>query len=57
MVKNLTIIANGLMVGIALDAAVALEAKGITARVLDLHTVSPIDEEAIVKSVRKQVAS
>ncbi len=51
--KNLTIIANGLMVGIALDAAVALEAKGISARVLDLHTVSPIDQEAIVKAVKE----
>ena len=48
--KDVTIIANGLMVGIALDAAAALAKTGIQARVIDMHTVKPLDEEAIVKA-------
>ena len=51
--KDVTIIANGLMVGAALDAAQELEAAGISARVLDMHTVKPIDEEAIGKAARE----
>lgn len=49
--KDLTIIANGLMLPVALDAAAVLEKSGVKARVLDMHTVKPIDEEAIVKAV------
>jgi len=45
-----TIIANGLMVGLALDAAALLEKKGVKVRVVDMHTVKPVDEEAIVKA-------
>jgi transketolase len=45
--KDATIIANGLMVAGALDAAKQLEADGITCRVLDLHTIKPIDRDAI----------
>jgi len=48
--KDVTIIANGLMVGIALDAAAALAKTGVNARVIDMHTVKPIDEDAIVKA-------
>lgn len=48
--KDLTIIANGLMVGIALDAAAALASQGVHARVIDMHTVKPLDEAAIVKA-------
>lgn len=48
--KDVTIIANGLMVGIALDAAAALSKTGVNARVIDMHTVKPIDEDAIVKA-------
>lgn len=48
--KDVTIIANGLMVGIALDAAAALAKTGVQARVIDMHTVKPLDEEAIVKA-------
>jgi len=51
--KDVTIIANGLMVAAALDAAVELKAQGISARVLDMHTVKPIDEEAIVKAAKE----
>lgn len=48
--SDVTIIANGLMVGIALDAAAALEKTGVKARVIDMHTVKPLDEAAIVKA-------
>jgi transketolase len=40
-------------VGVALDAAVALEQAGTKARVLDMHTVKPIDEAAIVAAARE----
>ncbi len=42
-----TIIACGLMVAAALEAAQALSKNGIEARVLDMHTIKPIDREAI----------
>ncbi len=50
---DVTIIANGLMVGAALDAATELEGAGISARVLDMHTVKPIDETAIAKAAEE----
>src|SRR5262249_30460766 len=40
--KDVTIIANGLMVAAALDAADQLASKGVQARVLDMHTVKPL---------------
>jgi transketolase len=48
--KNVTIIANGLMVGAAMDAAKILEGEGIQARVLDMHTVKPLDVDAITRA-------
>jgi transketolase len=45
--KDVTIIANGLLVAQAMLAADALEASGISTRVVDMHTVKPIDREAI----------
>jgi transketolase len=45
--KDVTIIANGLLVAQAMLAADALEADGISARVVDMHTVKPIDRDAI----------
>ena len=45
--NNLTIIGCGLMVAAALDAAVILAEEGIEARVLDMHTMRPMDAEAI----------
>ncbi|AGA27618.1 transketolase family protein [Singulisphaera acidiphila] len=44
---DVTLIANGLMVAPTLDAAEALAAEGINARVLDMHTVKPIDLDAL----------
>ncbi len=51
--KALTIIANGLMVAVALEAAEQLTAKGIDARVLDMHTVKPCDDAAILAAARE----
>ena len=48
--NDVTIIANGLMVGIALDAAAALAKTGVQARVLAMHTVKPRDDAAISKA-------
>lgn len=45
-----TVIACGLMVGEALTAAEELEKDGIHLRVIDMHTIKPIDEEIIVKA-------
>lgn len=45
--RDATIIANGLMVAAALDAAVLLEKGGVKVRVLDMHTVKPVDAAAI----------
>lgn len=45
--KDIAIIANGDTVRLALDAAKELEAKGLTARVLDMHTIKPLDVEAV----------
>jgi transketolase len=44
---DLTIVANGLMLSRALEAARQLSDEGLSARVLDMHTVKPLDEEAI----------
>lgn len=48
--NDVTLIANGIMAAMALDAALALEEEGIEARVLDMHTVKPIDVAAIEKA-------
>ncbi len=50
---DLTIIANGMMVASALDAAVGLALEGIEARVIDLHTLRPMDIETIVRSAKE----
>ena len=48
--RDATIIANGLLVAQALLAADALEAEGISARVIDMHTAKPLDREAIARA-------
>jgi transketolase len=47
---DLTLIACGEMVRNALDAALLLEKDGISARVLDMHTLKPFDDEAVVQA-------
>ena len=51
--SDLTLITNGLMVGVALEAAAALEQDGTSVRVLDVHTVKPLDVEAIVRAAQE----
>jgi len=51
--EDATIIATGEVVKTACDAASILRDKDIYARVIDMHTVKPIDEEIIVESARK----
>lgn len=50
---NLTIIGCGIMVSSALDAAAALAKEGIEARVLDMHTIRPMDIDAITTAARE----
>ena len=51
--KDITIAATGLMVGEAVKAAKSLEAQGIDARVIDIHTIKPIDEDLLVKAAQE----
>lgn len=51
--NDLTIIVNGLMVAAALEAAAALEKDGVSVRVLDMHTVKPLDVEAVTSAARE----
>src|SRR5437868_920212 len=48
--KDVTLIANGLLVAQAILAAETLEAEGISARVIDIHTVKPLDRDAIARA-------
>lgn len=51
--SDVTIIAVGLMVQEALKAADILAAEGISARVIDMHTVKPLDTELVLKAARE----
>jgi transketolase len=51
--KDLTIIANGLMVVEALKAAEQLAGQGVQARVLDMHTVKPLDDAAVLAAAQE----
>ena len=51
--KDVTLIATGHTVWEALQAAEALEAEGISAEVIDIATIKPLDEEAIIASASK----
>jgi transketolase len=48
--KDITIIATGIMVSEAMKAAEELAVEGIDARVIDMHTIKPLDEDIIVKA-------
>lgn len=50
---DVSIIATGLMVHQALEAHEILKAKGIAARVVNIHTIKPIDEEIIEKAAKE----
>jgi transketolase len=51
--SDVTIVATGHLVWEALQAAEALNEKGISAEVINIHTIKPLDEEAIINSVKK----
>ncbi len=51
--KDITIFASGIMVKTSLDAAAKLAEKGIDAEVINVHTIKPIDAEAVTASLKK----
>ena len=51
--KDVAIIATGLMVSEALDAAAQLKNEGIAARVINMATIKPIDREIIINAARE----
>ena len=50
---DVTIVATGHLVWPAIEAGKALAEKGISAEIINIHTIKPLDEEAILKSVAK----
>jgi len=50
---DVTIVATGHLVWEALQASEKLEAQGISAEVINIHTIKPLDEDIILKSVKK----
>ena len=51
--SDITIVATGLCVSQALEAAETLAAEGVGARVINIHTVKPLDEELIIKAAKE----
>ena len=51
--KDITIVATGLMVQEAMVAAESLKAQGVDARVINIHTIKPLDEEIILKAAKE----
>lgn len=51
--KDVTIIATGLMVAEAMEAANALHEQGIDARIINIHTIKPIDRDIIIKAAKE----
>ena len=51
--KDLTIIANGLCVAPSLEAAAKLAEEGIDAKVINIHTIKPLDEELVVAAAKE----
>ena len=51
--KNVTIIATGIMVSEAMTAAEELKKQGVDARVIDIHTIKPIDKDLIIKAAKE----
>jgi len=54
--SDITIVATGHLVWKAIEAAEILEEKGISVEIINIHTIKPLDEEAILKSVSKTKA-
>jgi len=51
--KDITIIATGLMVAEAVEAGRALAEQGIDARIINIHTIKPIDRDIIIRAARE----
>ena len=51
--KDVTIIATGLEVGESLEAAEKLAADGISAKVINIHTIKPLDEDLVVAAAKE----
>lgn len=51
--SDVTIVATGIMVSAAYAAAMELKESGISARVIDIHTIKPIDKDIIVKAAKE----
>ena len=50
---DVTIIATGLMVNEAIEASKILEAEGISVELINMHTIKPLDNEAVIKAAKK----
>ena len=50
--KDVTIVANGMMVAEAIEARKMLEAEGISASIINMHTVKPLDVESLVADAK-----
>lgn len=51
--KDVTIVATGIMVSEAVKAADLLKEEGISVRVIDIHTIKPIDKDIIIKAAKE----
>ena len=51
--SDVTIIATGLMVNEAIEAAKTLEAEGISVELINMHTIKPLDKKAVIKAAKK----
>lgn len=51
--KDVTVFASGIMVKKSMDAAEMLKKEGINAEVINIHTIKPIDAEAVTESLKK----
>lgn len=49
--NDIAIIATGEIMGVAIKACEALKSEGINARLLDMHTIKPLDETAVLKAI------
>ena len=50
--KDVTIVATGIMVDMAVEASKVLAAEGISARVINIHTIKPLDKELIIDAAK-----
>lgn len=51
--EDVSIIATGMMVGIAMEAVELLKAEGISVKLIDMHTIKPLDAEKVIECAKK----